>query len=297
MKNIFKYLLILAAGTLLFSACEKPVNNYDLMTKDFDPNNPTFYIQFTTPTGDFQTAIDANGDPENIIRTIGVILLGAPQPGDITVTLSKNSESTISDAAWSLASNTIVIPAGKTSGSTTLTVLAAQMVEDETVSLMLDMDVAGGQKAPQANQVDYNLKRIKFCPLTDYNDLAGTWRGGDNMGYVTHVVTSVDNGELMIEGLGYEWMQNFWGETVTEMVPVVVTVHPNGTLDIAQQYTYTTDYEGSPYRYEVSGTGMWDNCKKTLHIEYDLHYEGDVSICAAYGGYLCGATEDIELIQ
>ena len=53
MKNIFKYLLILAAGTLLFSACEKPVNNYDLMTKDFDPNNPTFYIQFTTPTGDF----------------------------------------------------------------------------------------------------------------------------------------------------------------------------------------------------------------------------------------------------
>jgi hypothetical protein len=298
MKNIVRYLLIVVIGGMLFSACEEPVNNYDLMTKDFDKNNPTFYVQLTTPTGNFETAIDENVQPKNIVRTIGVILLGAPQSSDVTITLSKNNTSTISDNAWTLASNTIVIPAGGTSGSTTLTALAAEMIEDEVVTLILDMDVAGsGQKAPMANQVNYTLKRIKFCPLLDYNDLAGTWRGNDAFGYPTHVVTSVDGDNFMLMGLNYEWIQDFWGEAIQEIVPVVVTMNPNGTLDIDRQYCFTTDWQGDAFRYEVSGTGKWDNCQKTLYIEYEIYYEGEAeSLCGGYG-YCCDASEDISLIQ
>jgi hypothetical protein len=286
MKRIIRYLLIFVVGGAFLSACEQPESNWNSMTKDFDKNNSTYYIQFTQSTGSFETAIDANGDPEDIVQTIVVAVLGAPQASDITVTLSKNNSSTIGDNMWTLSSNTITIPAGSTSGSTTLTAKAAEMIEDESVTLVLDMD-AGGAEATSANQINYNLKRIKFCPLDDLNDLVGSWKGTDSEGNASQVVTSLDGDKFMIDGLTVGWMTGYWGEVIVTQTPLVMKMNPNGTLEIEEQDYMTTTWNGAPQPgYSVSATGKWDNCNKTMIIDYDLHQGG---------GVLISITEDIEL--
>jgi len=299
MKNIFKYILIFVIGGLFLAGCEWPENNFNEMYNDYDAGNTTAYVQLTTASGYWETSIDPNGDPENINITLGVVLLGAPQASDITATLVKNDASTLADAAWNLPVNSVTIPAGATSGSAsfTLTAIAANMTEDVTDTLVLDLEVAGGKPATAAGQAILALKRIKFCALDDLNDLAGPYSGGDNYGYGTKVVTKVEDGKFMISGLGYNWMQDYWGETVLDNAFVEVTMNPDGTLDIPRQYCFTTDWEGNEYRYEVVGSGKWDNCYKTLVIEYDLAYEGDVTICEYYGTHHCGYVESITLIQ
>ncbi len=286
MKKIIKYLLIFVIGGVFLSSCEQPESNWNAMTKDYDKSNTTYYVQFLVSEGSFQTAIDANGDPENIVKTIGVALLGAPQASDITVTLSKNNSSTIGDNMWSLSSNTITITAGSTSGSVTLTALASAMIEDETVTLVLDMD-AGGAEASSAVQLNYSLNRIKFCPLDEMNDLVGSWKGTDSEGNPSQVVTSLDGDKFMIDGLNVGWMEGYWGEVIITQTPLVMIMNPNGTLEIELQEYMTTTWNGDPQpAYSVAATGKWDNCKKTLVIDYDL-YQG--------GGVLIPITENITL--
>jgi len=286
MKRIIKYLLILVIGGAFFTACEQPESNWNTMTNDYNKSNTTYYVQFMQSSGNFQTAIDDNGAPENIVQPIAVSLLGAPQASDVTVTLSKNSSSTMGDNMYSLSSNTITIPAGATSGSVILTALAAEMVEDETVTLVLDMD-AGGAEATSAFQINYNLKRIKFCTLDDLNDLVGSWKGTDTEGNPSQVVTTVDGETFFIDGLNVGWMTGYWGEVVVTQTPLVTIMNPNGTLEIELQDYMTTTWNGDPQPgYSVSATGLWDNCKKTMVIDYDLHQGG---------GVLISISEDIEL--
>ncbi len=130
---------------------------------------------------------------------------------------------------------------------------------------------------------------LPFCPLDDYNDLAGNWTGSDSEGYDTQVVTTVVGGSLMIEGLNHAWMEDYWGETVTDQVALEMTMNEDGTLVIDRQYVMTTDWNGDPYRYEISGVGTWDNCVKSLYIEYTLYYEGDTDAVTTI-------TEDITLV-
>ncbi|MCK5137686.1 MAG: DUF1735 domain-containing protein [Bacteroidales bacterium] len=286
MKKAIKYILIFVIGGVFLSSCEEKLSNYETMTNDYDKGNQTHYIQFLNATASFETAIDADGLPTDIVTSVGVALLGAPQSSDITVTLSKNNSSTIGDNMWTLSSNTITIPAGGTSGSVTLTAIADEMIEDETSTLVLDMD-AGGAEATSAYQINYNLKRIKFCPLEDLNDLVGTWSGIDSEGNASQVVTALDDGTFMIDGLNVGWMEGYWGEVIVDQVPLVMIMNPNGTLEIELQYYMETTWNGAAQpKYSVSATGKWDNCKKTMIINYDLHQGGDV---------LISITEDIAL--
>jgi len=89
MKRIIKYLLILVIGGAFFTACEQPESNWNTMTNDYNKSNTTYYVQFMQSSGNFQTAIDDNGAPENIVQPIAVSLLGAPQASDVTVTTVK----------------------------------------------------------------------------------------------------------------------------------------------------------------------------------------------------------------
>ena len=268
------------------SACEQPESNWNTMTNDYNKNNKTYYVQFMQSSGSFQTAIDENGQPVDIVQPISVSLMGAPQASDVTVTLSKNNSSTMGDNMYTLSSNTITIPAGATSGSVILTALAAEMVEDETVTLVLDMD-AGGAEATSAFQINYNLKRIKFCPLEDLNDLVGSWKGTDTEGNASQVVTSIDGDNFLIDGLNVGWMTGYWGEVIITQTPLVMIMNPNGTLEIELQDYMTTTWNGDPQPgYSVAATGLWDNCKKTMVIDYDLHQGG---------GVLISISEDLEL--
>ncbi len=135
MKNIIKYVLIFVIGGLVLSSCEEKVSNQESAVNDYDKNNTTYYIQYLNASASYATAIDADGQPTNITTTVGVALLGAPQSSDVTVDLVVAPESTMPADAYTLSSNSIVIPAGATSGSVNLTALADKMTEDETVNL------------------------------------------------------------------------------------------------------------------------------------------------------------------
>lgn len=276
MKNIIKYILIFVIGGLVLSSCEELENNYAAMTNDYDKSNTTYYIQFLNATQSFETAIDEAGLPTDITTTVGVALLGAPQSSDVVVNLVVDGSSTMTSSMYTLGSTSITIPAGSTSGSVSLTALADEMPEGENLTLVLNME-AGGAEAATAAQLNYSLKRIKFCPLEDLNDLVGSWGGLDSWGYETQVVTFLDGDNFMIDGLTVGWMTDYWGEVIVEQVPLVMIMNPNGTLEIEEQYYMHCTWNGAPQPdYSISATGKWDNCEKTLVIDYNLHQGGGV---------------------
>ncbi|MFH0758813.1 MAG: DUF1735 domain-containing protein [Bacteroidota bacterium] len=273
-----KYILIFVIGGLVMSSCENVETNWDNMTNDFDKNSTTYYIQFLNASAYYETAIDADGLPTNITTTVGVALLGAPQASDVVVTLVPDQSSTMTSSMYTLSSNSITIPAGSTSGSVQLVALADKMPEGTALDLVLNMD-AGGAEASSAYQLNYTMKRIKFCPLNDLNDLVGSWSGSDDWGYPTQVVTFLDGDNFMADGFCVGWMGDYWGEVITEQIPLVLTMNPNGTIVIDNQYYMSTTWNGAPQpTYGISGTGKWDNCEKTMIIDYNLHqpYDGDV---------------------
>jgi hypothetical protein len=282
MKNIMKYILIFVIGGLVMSSCENIETNWDTMTNDYDKNSTTYYIQFLNATASYETEIDEAGLPTNITTTVGVALLGPPQASAVTVTLVPDASSTLASNMYTLSSNTITIPAGQTSGSVSLTAIAEEMPEDETLHLVLNMD-AGGAEASSAFQLDYAMKRIKFCPLDDLNDLAGNWSGMDDWGNSEKMTTSVMDGKFMLIDLGKVWLSDVWGEVTLEMNEVEVTMNPNGTLVIEEQPYCTTEYDGAPYDYSIVGSGTWDNCKKIMIISYDLNNTTDGYYLSDYG--------------
>lgn len=282
MKNMIKYVLIFVVGALVLSSCEDLESNYASMTKDFDKNNTKYYIQYLNATQSFETAINEAGQPTDIVTTVGVAIQGAPQSSDVTVSLVVAPESTLPADAYTLSATSVVIPAGATSGSVDLTVLADQMTENEVVNLVLNMD-AGGAEAATAAQLNYSLKRIKFCPLDDLADLAGNWGGVDDWGDIESMTTSVVDGAMMMQGLGVVWLADQWGEPLEAINDVVITMNPNGTLVIEEQPYCTTTYNGAPYDYTIVGSGTWDNCEKTMIISYDMQNTTDGYYLSDYG--------------
>nr|WP_321407922.1 hypothetical protein [uncultured Carboxylicivirga sp.] len=136
------------------------------------------------------------------------------------------------------------------------------------------------------------VMQIYFCPLNGLTDLVGTW-SGDEQYWATSCITQISGSSLSISGLSEGMIEGWWGEPIIERGTVVMNVNlSDGTIAIPRQYIYTTEYSGDPYRYEIEGTGKWDNCgdSPTLLIEYDIYYEGDaVGLAATYGAdYLGG---------
>lgn len=119
-----------------------------------------------------------------------------------------------------------------------------------------------------------------FCPLP-IAGFVGTWSGTDGYGsgsqsFASQVVTSALNStSIKVAGLNKGWINDYWGETVTAGGTIVMKVIANGTTEIADQYLFTTVYDGLPYIYWVKGTGLWANCgtKPTLTLTYNVYYK------------------------
>ena len=156
-------------------------------------------------------------------------------------------------------------------------------VDLEAKIFVVETTLGGKTSAPDTIEVSLSA----FCPLDDLNDLAGTWTGDDSEGNATQVVTYVDGSNFMINGLNVGWMTGYWGEIVTDQVPLVMIMNEDGSLEIELQYYMATTWDGDPQpTYSIAATGYWDNCLKTMTIDYDL-YQG--------GGVLTSITENIAL--
>ncbi len=126
------------------------------------------------------------------------------------------------------------------------------------------------------------VKVDPFCPL-DPAGFVGDWSGTDGMtldGYYfpSQVVISNPVGTTVdVTGLNFGWMVNIWGETIEEGGTVSMTINDNGTVEIPDQFCFTTDYGGDPYDYNIVGSGTWSNCgtNPTIIIEYIVYYVSD----------------------
>jgi hypothetical protein len=278
MKNIIKYTLIFVIGLLSLSSCEETESNWDIMTKDYDQNNATYYVQFLNASASYETAIDADGLPTNIVTTVGVALLGAPQASDIQVDLTVDPASTLESNMYTLSANSITIPAGETSGSVTLMAVADEMPEDQTLNLVITMS-DNVPAAPSANVLNYSMKRIKFCPWTAA-DMVGTYTGSDYNGYAGEgadgykfEVFMLDDTHIEVSGLGQHLYSTIWGEVVTAGDRVVIEVKPNGTLEFENQFLCQTDEVWDYYMGPSGETGKWDGCNMVITIPWIWHWD------------------------
>jgi len=130
-----------------------------------------------------------------------------------------------------------------------------------------------------------------FCPLQNgMSDLVGSWAGEDAYYYESIITTEVnDSTSIKVNGISVPFIEDWWGEEVVEGGTCILVVNDDGTITIQRQYIYTTVYEGEEYRYEIKGSGTWDNCgnSPSMKIKYDIYYEGETKgIAEKYASYL-----------
>ena len=125
--------------------------------------------------------------------------------------------------------------------------------------------------------------------------LTGTWNGVDAETAYTpnepsQATSAIVNDTLRITGLGFGWMNNFWGEVVDSGGTAYVIVDlENGTLDIPDQYYMTTLYGGEIQDdYTIVGTGTFATCGySTMKIEYEVtNYETAWAAWCYANGYM-----------
>ncbi|NJO88850.1 MAG: hypothetical protein HC831_07745 [Chloroflexia bacterium] len=110
------------------------------------------------------------------------------------------------------------------------------------------------------------------------NFLTGQYQGVDAETSVTpgeeSQVEVILGCDLLIHGLGFGWMNNFWGEDIVAGGNAVITVDEvNKTIDIADQEYMSTTYNGSPQEpYAIVGSGTYDDSGTyiTMTINYEL---------------------------
>ncbi|MFO7622152.1 MAG: hypothetical protein R6W81_12950 [Bacteroidales bacterium] len=156
----------------------------------------------------------------------------------------------------------------------TATVLFDQAPASGFAQVKVTETTSGGVTSPEKV---FEVKVNPFCPL-EIEGFEGAWSGTDGFDFGTHllpsqVVTSEPSGTtITVTGLNFGWIADKWGEEILDGGTATMTINDNGTVVIANQYYFTTDYDGDPYEYWISGSGTWDNCgtSPTMIIDYVL---------------------------
>lgn len=282
MKNIFKLLFVFIAAIALLASCEEEETNFAALTKAPDPN-ATYYLQFKNAQKDLETAVNDDGDLVDIESTISVALMGTPLATDLVITLGIDPSTTISPSMYTLSATSITIPAGKTSGSVTVKSIVDEMPIAEQMKLVLTLN-EGAHNAPAGTTLTYNMFRIDYC-FTVLEDLVGSWTGNDTWDYPTEVVTTLEDGKLIINGIGFGWFQDWWGEVIITNTPLVMDVNVvTGSFTIAEQPYLTSTWGGDPQpAYGLSGSGKIDACNKVITLDYVFHQGGGPFDGTAWG--------------
>ena len=165
MKNIFlKQIMMIAVGILTIFSCDYDPTSYDALTDHAPDPSSTYYVQFKDAKKDLVVlVVPATGETiSEISTTVVVALMGLPLDQDLTVNLAVDPSSSATPNMYALGTSSIVIPAGKASGSTTFTSVSANMPVGETVSLVLNVN-AGENNATAGTQLTYNMIRPAPC--------------------------------------------------------------------------------------------------------------------------------------
>lgn len=111
----------------------------------------------------------------------------------------------------------------------------------------------------------------------DLSAFVGTWTGTTSYDHPTQVVTSLNgNGQLQITGIGVGFMEDDWGEVITDMQTLTMEVNMStGEFTIAETYYMTTIYDGEVQPvYNLSAVGTLNPCTGEMHLDYDFVQDG-----------------------
>jgi len=154
-------MVLLFITSALTVSCDYDESEYDSLFNEVD-QNANFYVQFNDAGQLFETSFNEAGEPVDVTTTVAVKLLGLPQSQDITVGLNLAASSDITSDMYELGTTSLVIPAGETSASTTLTIFSDMLPVDEISSFVLDID-AGENTATAGAVLSYNVFRTPPC--------------------------------------------------------------------------------------------------------------------------------------
>jgi hypothetical protein len=164
----------------------------------------------------------------------------------------------------------------------TATVLFTTVPVGDTALIKVTETTSGGVTS------DEKVLKVRvnpFCPLAT-SGFVGTWHGTDGQGpdYIyttTSITTTLSGSNILVNGLNVGWMGDFWGESIITGGTCLMTVNPDGTVTIPEQFFCDTDYSTG---YKIHGSGTWDNCgaKPTLKINYDIWWLDKTRWLAVY---------------
>lgn len=175
--------MTIAVGAFVVFSCDYDDNEWDKLHNHAPDPNAGYYVQFKDPTGDASKTLSiilTSSGLQEISTTVTVGLLGMPQDQDISVNVSVDASSTATSSMYQLGSTSIVIPAGKTAGSTTLKSISNNMPVDETVTIVLNLD-AGGNTAGAGTKITYYFRKPEICfpvPGVYTVDMHDSWGDG-----------------------------------------------------------------------------------------------------------------------
>lgn len=287
MKNLLKIITLVLITLFVSTSCQDDETNWDELTKSSDVN-AKYYVQFLDASKTLQSGVNTDGSLKDINTKIKVKLLGLPQSKDIVVNYSVDASSTISANMYELSSNSITIPAGKTVGEIDLKTNTLLMPAGQTLNLVLNIE--GAEKATAGTKLVYKLERINFC-LKTLSDYVGTWTGKDSWDYNTQITTSINSdGKLVMNGIGFGWFQDWWGEIIVVNNPVIVDINlVTGEFKIDEtkqtsSYLEST-YNGAPQDpYKIKATGkITSTCDRKIEFEYSFIQGGSAFNGSAWG--------------
>jgi len=114
-----------------------------------------------------------------------------------------------------------------------------------------------------------------------------SWNGDDGT-YPSEVTTRVDcDGIATMNGLGFGWMYEFWGEIIVSGGTLAYTTSGT-TITIPMQKYCRTTYNGATQpEYSIKGSGTIDNSDAypVYTIQYDFYQGGKSVVALVYPKY------------
>lgn len=285
MKNRLKNIAFLLIASSVVVSCDYEENNYESLIGEPNPN-ATYYIQFDDASQLFETSFDAEGGPVDVETTVAVKLLGLPQSEDIEVGIAVASTSEVSSDMFELGTTSIVIPAGETSASTTLTIFTSMLPVDETSSLILDID-AGDNTATAGEVLTYNIFRTAPCiPIPGEYKLVFTDSYGDGWQTVGDggpgITLEVDGAQIAEVGLGSPYEPSLY-----DAVPVPAGWSSTNLIFTTGEATVTIP-EGSQFaKWTFPGDSYGE-------IGYQIFDPNGVLVASANAGQGAAGTIDVQ---
>lgn len=282
MKNIFKLIFAIIIASISFTSCDEEVA-FDALVSAPE-TGATYYMQFKNASKSLETTVNNDGDLVDIETSIVVALMGMPLSTDLVIPLKVDPSTTISSDMYTLSATSITIPAGQSSGSVILKSVVEKMPIAEHMKLVMTID-AGEHNAAMGTTLNYDMFRIDYC-YTVLEELVGeNWSGIDTWEYPSEVVTYIEDGKFMINGIGFGWFQDWWGEVIVTNTPLVMDVNEvTGEFTIAEQPYIVSTWGGDPQpAYGLSGSGKIDACNKVITLNYVFHQSGGTFDGSAWG--------------